>query len=973
MTLLNESPPSASDELIDLGGGDGGEIDPALNVDAVKPDSTHGRAPVDPVMAALAGFLSTAAAGWMLGGIFSGSFARVVGILGACIGAGCCFLATRARKPSVPQFMALPAAIGLGVVLTYQDTTSSTNPLTLVIQAITSGGLTQPPVPFDPGWQIILLVLTCSLAVCASVAAVAFGRTRLPVFLPAPVTVAAVLLQQPGKEVVSVAGGLVLAIGALAVGFGSELARDGTASASFEIRRLCRAGGVLVGIVAAMVALTQLGFLFPPAKDSTVIPPKRPQTPPPITHDRVLFTATMKEPTPLRLGVLDVYDGTAWLTPPYDPKRYVLLTAGTPVPAFRADRGPSVPVTEPSKTTKVVINIRDVGEAREVPGVTGIVSIDGAPEGSQFDPRAGTVRLPGRPKPGMSYTIAAAALPTRADLGSIKAVVPDAVKDFAALPPGATPPPAVQSILDAIPAESGAYERLQYVRTKYLQKLTASGPGNPVDVTPARVQKFLTGTPASPFEIAAGEVLMARWAGVPARLGYGYYDDSQQPKNGVYEIRPRDGAMWLEAYFSGYGWTPILGKPPKAESSIGQAKKKQQEIEPNGQISAQLYVPVHETGVRLLYTIVQFWLARVAPIVVTALSVWLLLPGLLKIARRLRRRRWAERTGSRARVIVAYAELRDRAIDLNIGHPSDTPLEFLDALVPDDDHAQLAWLFSRSVWGDLGRVLCEEDVERAETLSRSLVGRLAAAQPLLTRSVSFSSRVSLRDPWTREIPNFYWRPNITKVPSRILRLARRGLTARSWRRLAPSLGHGSVSMLALMFLLAGCVQHVDLSTPKSAAPLLKVPHQVGAARYELDHTSERAFAQYRDVALVNQLSLYVLRVDDVAVGTLQVAAFKPGLRSHSDKVREGVLTTIGGKPRVERVDGERFYAVTVNNIRILIWFTPDGRQYQLLAATKDVVDPEATLAALIAAQQGRSGTTTTTRGTLPVDVRRGSD
>ena len=75
----------------------------------------------------------------------------------------------------------------------------------------------------------------------------------------------------------------------------------------------------------------------------------------------------------------------------------------------------------------------------------------------------------------------------------------------------------------------------------------SAGAGNPVDVPPVRVAEFLDGKEATPFEITAAEVLLARWAGVPARLGYGYYDPQ-----GAAEIRPRNGATWLDP-------TAILG------------------------------------------------------------------------------------------------------------------------------------------------------------------------------------------------------------------------------------------------------------------------------------------------------------------------------------------------------------------------------------------------------------------------------
>jgi hypothetical protein len=527
-----------------------------------------------------------------------------------------------------------------------------------------------------------------------------------------------------------------------------------------------------------------------------------------------------------------------------------------------------------------------------------------------------------------------------------------------------------------VPPTANPYERLQFVRTKFYAAITAAGPGKPVDVPPNRVAAFLTGTPASPYEIAAAEALMARWAGIPARVGYGYYDDTKSPKNGVYEIRSTDGAMWIEAYFAGYGWLPIVGKPPRAQSSLSATTKKQQFVPPSGEVAAQLYIPIREQGLQLLYTIVRYWLVRAGAVVAGAVLLWLLLPGLLKSVRRVVRRRWAERLGFRSRMLVAYAELRDRAIDFNIGHPTDTPLEFLDVLEPDDDHTQLAWAVTRAAWGDLQRDLQREDVETAEALAKSLLRRLNAGQPLLMRAVAFSSRVSLREPWTNDIPNPYWNVRLAPAVRRVARASLRAVDPRRLgrlRRLAPSFARPHVLLLALALLSSGCVQRIDATTTAGAAPLPSVPPHVGSFEFEPDPSGQKAFARYRAVALVSDLALYAVRDRGTAVGTLQTATFKPGLRALNSEVRQGVLETIGGNPTVIKVAGERFYTVTINDIKLLVWFTPDGARYQLLAATRELPDPEALLSQLIAAQRG----TTVNRADLerrlpPGDVRRGT-
>jgi hypothetical protein len=505
------------------------------------------------------------------------------------------------------------------------------------------------------------------------------------------------------------------------------------------------------------------------------------------------------------------------------------------------------------------------------------------------------------------------------------------------------------------------YERLQYVRTQLYARITAAGPGNPVDVPPARVALFLSGkVDASPYEITASEVLLARWAGIPARIGYGYYDDSQKPKDGSYEIRPSDGAMWLEAYFQGYGWTPILGKPPKATSSLDNATKKTQaHILPSGELTAQLYIPVRQPGLQLLYALVQYWLARLAPVFGVVLFFWLVLPVLLKSVRRVRRRRWAWRRGPRARIAVAYAEVRDKAIDFNRGHPTDTPLEFLDAVAEDEQHRQLAWLVTRGLWGDLARDLTDQDAESAERLAAGLVKRMTGGQPFLMRAVAASSRVSLRDPWSKELPNGYRR----------LRLPRFTLS-----RISSVLSRGSaVVLVATALLTSGCAQQPDLQSTRGAAPLLTVPANVGYTRLHRNSVADAAFDRYRADALISSLALYSVKDDGVTVATLQVSSFKPGLRSRNAAVRTGVLTTLPGVAKVVRLAGERFYSVTTSQVRLLVWFSPDQQRYELLAASQQMAEPEQFFARLVAGQQGKTlSPADLHRGQPPLDGRRGT-
>src|SRR5262249_25093386 len=129
------------------------------------------------------------------------------------------------------------------------------------------------------------------------------------------------------------------------------------------------------------------------------------------------------------------------------------------------------------------------------------------------------------------------------------------------------------------------------------------------------------------------------------------------------------------------------------------------------------------------------------------LLVYFLWPLPFKAFRRARRRTWASEEGPSARVALAYAEWRDHATDFGYRHQTDTPLMFLREVVPDDEHAELAWLTTRSLWGDLRGNVTDDDALAAEALSKSLRRRLSSAHPSTMRFVAMLSRLSVRYPY----------------------------------------------------------------------------------------------------------------------------------------------------------------------------------------------------------------------------------
>ncbi|MDQ1444182.1 MAG: hypothetical protein QOI20_646, partial [Acidimicrobiaceae bacterium] len=553
-----------------------------------------------------------------------------------------------------------------------------------------------------------------------------------------------------------------------------------------------------------------------------------------------------------------------------------------------------------------------------------------------------------------------------------------ALKPFLATPPA---PPEVQQLLDDIPEGLPLYERLQFVRSKLYEAVIAAGAGNPVDVPPARVADMLAGKEASPYEITAGEALLARWAGVPARVGYGYFGG--EPHEDHVEIRPKHGAMWLEAWFEGSGWVPIVGRPPRAKSSLSQNEKNDQPtIRPTEELGAVVYLPIRLHGLALLYQTVQYWLAKLFPIAAALALLCLFYPGFLKMGRRARRRVWAARGGPRDRIGVTYAELRDVAIDFNFGHPTLTPIEFLDVLDESEEHANLAWLVTRALWGDLARDVRSADAEQAELYSRGLRRRLVRGQSPLMRALAFASRASLKDPWENDIPNLWWPWSPRAKAMAGLRFAIRGvgsvarLAARQVRRVRRLRPGASTALLLVVAVLAlgGCVRDVDLKAHSpTVPPLPTVPDSLLGYRFEPNQHGGDAFEFYYDVSLAATGRFYAIRDGaGVVQGTLQTAVIKPALKGRDREVRQAILRSAGGKFKLERIGGRPLFTLRLAEQRMLLALAPDAQSYQLLVATQGFGQAEELFVNLLAHQQGEGAVSLADfGGGPPLDPRRG--
>jgi hypothetical protein len=270
---------------------------------------------------------------------------------------------------------------------------------------------------------------------------------------------------------------------------------------------------------------------------------------------------------------------------------------------------------------------------------------------------------------------------------------------------------------------------------------------------PAAAGQKAKGNEASPFEIVATEALLARWAGFPSRIGFGY--DGLNTEDGRLTVRPRNSAQWLEVHLVDFGWVPLIGKPDQAKASLDPdpVTAFTPDVVASSDVAVQVFIVYERRDVGQLYQRLRRLLLVAAPWIALAVGGYVLAPGAAKLLRSRRRRRWAASRGARARIAVEYAELRDRAIDLNVGDDYDSPLEYLRRVTPDEEHEELAWLVSRTLYSDLADDVTDADVVTAEELSRSLQRRFTRAQPATVQVLAFLSRASIELPFTREIPN----------------------------------------------------------------------------------------------------------------------------------------------------------------------------------------------------------------------------
>jgi transglutaminase-like putative cysteine protease len=928
MTTVLEPPDADEPDALDLGelpdDGDHGPDDAATN--AVSP--------VTLALCVISAALSASAAAWMIGGIFRGAEARFVGFLGVLVGCGLVYLATRWRS-AVLQYLVLPVSLLLGAVLMSSASGAGTSSLpSLVKDAATSSQVLQPPIDFAPGWRLILIVVLALLSSAACALALSLQRPRLAVAVPTPLTVVAALIQPGATAVVTSA----VSVGFVMTALATSYVADGVGEnfdTSFELRRLGRSVVAGVLLVAALIAASHVSFLFPDKEQHHVVPPRRPPVSPP-QPDVPLYTVKGTLNGPLRVGVIDVYDvkEQAWLLPPVDNQRLIRLHLPADLPKAPAAAG------KPSRLTVTVQQAR----GRVLPTVAGTRRVDGD-AGVDYDPRTESLTLAQRPVfTGLQYDVSSNPPPNGRQLSAAGDAVPSSVKEFLTAPP---PPATVQALLDKAP--KAPYARLQSLREELYKHFVAAGQGKPTDVSAARAADLLDGGTGNPYELTASEALLARWAGIPSRIAFGYFN-GERKDNGDIEFRPANAATYLEVYLAPYGWLPVLGTPPRARQSLS---NNQRNNDPNIQASPELgidvFLPVRQPDRIPVYEYVRYYLVRATPFVLAGGALLLLYPVALKRVRRRRRQAWAFAHGPAGAVAVAYCDLRDQMIDLALPGRGMTPLELLELIDDDEEHAELAWLVTRGLWGDLRDSLDEEDAVQAQVLAASVSTRLTKAQPETARLLAKVSRASLRVPHSIEVPNVWWRLRLPRP--RPLAWIRGAL-----RRTQPAAATSLLALFAVL-TLGGCSSG-DKAQAEPAVPLPTrlAPSSVAGLQVQEEQKAADAYlkgARDKNV-IVSDGKVVSFSREGLVQAALQVAQLKRGYLSSDPEVVRAITRSVGDVEQLKPQGTHDLYGLPDGSQRIYVWF-PTVKSMALLVVRGQINEgaAEALARALVDYGDGR--------------------
>lgn len=281
------------------------------------------------------------------------------------------------------------------------------------------------------------------------------------------------------------------------------------------------------------------------------------------SSDRTVLTyrTDAEQPDYLRTYVLDVFDGENWTMSPVDAAGDTLVSGELPLPAgWDEDSGDPV-------TTRISLD-SDSPRMDFLPLPYWARELD-VPGEWYADPDSLMVFTTDSPPTGLNFTVdTVSRVPSGAELAS--SGIPDSLPgDHLGLPSGVDP--SVRALTDDLVADAASpYERavaIQEYFTGGLFTYDLTPPGVPEGADP--LPHFLLEDRIGYCEQFAGAMaVMARQAGIPARVAVGY-TAGERLGDGRWAVTVGDAHAWPELYFEGAGW--VRFEPtPAASGGAGQ-------------------------------------------------------------------------------------------------------------------------------------------------------------------------------------------------------------------------------------------------------------------------------------------------------------------------------------------------------------------------------------------------------------------
>ena len=139
----------------------------------------------------------------------------------------------------------------------------------------------------------------------------------------------------------------------------------------------------------------------------------------------------------------------------------------------------------------------------------------------------------------------------------------------------------------------------------------------------------------------------------------------------------------------------------------------------------------------------------------------------------------------------------------------------------------------------------------------------------------------------------------------------------------------------------------------SRLPAEPAPDRLGDLRFLRESSAEKRLISVGKQSLISEGRVFTIRQGANVEGALQVAAFSPGVEATPDQLRDGVLRDLApGHRDVRSVRGAEVYRAPAGENVWFLWFAPDGRYFDLMKASKQLVASERIFVSILETQEG---------------------